>query len=151
VFLGPGRIEMASETNFRFYVHGYANDLQRALEAMRIAPENPFDHLSQFRLFATDYRGNECTCSYTIVDFYTDHNRGWPLTGKLETISTLATGPWVAQASGVELLIVAPIALPVSERLTQVARIGEETVSTSSGPGRQGITADKAIGVIAQL
>lgn len=72
---------MASETNFRFYVHGYANDLQRAIEAMRIAPEDPFDHLSQFRLFATDYRGNECTCGYTIVDFYTDHNRGWPAHG----------------------------------------------------------------------
>lgn len=137
VFRGAGRIEMASETDFRFYIHGHANDIKRAIEAMRIARENPFDHLSQFRLFATDYRGNEWACGYTTVDFYTDHDRGWPLSGQLETISTLATGPWVAQSSGVELLVVPPIALPVSERLTQVARIGDVMVRSSSGPGRQ--------------
>jgi hypothetical protein len=136
VFTGPGRIEIKSAADIRFYIHGEAANIKRAIYAMRAARENPFDALAQFRLFATDYRNNEWACGATEIDFYVDHDRGWPLSGTLEQISTVATGPWVCGRSGVELLIVPPISLPVSESLTQIVRIGPDTVQTVRGPGR---------------
>jgi hypothetical protein len=136
IFLGSGRIVIESETSISFFINGVAPDIGRAIEAFNEARENPFDHLRQFRLFATDYRQTRWTCGYTELRFFTDHDTGWPLSGKLNGLSTSVSGYWVSKVSGVELLLVPPIDLPTTEALTQEARIGNRTIYTSRGPGR---------------
>ena len=139
VFLGPGRIEIESETSISFYIHGVAPDVRRAIEAINAAKQNPFDHLQQFRLFATDYRNTRWACGYTSVRFFTDHDIGWPLAGELNGLTTHVNDFWVSKRSGVELLLVPPLDLPTSEALTQHAKIGDSVVYRSRGPGRHTI------------
>lgn len=136
VFLGSGRIVVESETSISFFINGVAPDIRRAIEAFNEAKEYPFDPLRQFRLFATDYRRTRWTCGYTELSFFTDHDTGWPLSGKLRGLSTSVSGYWVSKVSGVELLMVPPIDLPTTEALTQEARIGDRTIYTSRGPGQ---------------
>jgi hypothetical protein len=80
-FAGPGRIEVKDDTEFRFYLHGTTGDVASAFRKYRATKDNPYDELEQFRLFATDYSGNEWAGGWTVVDFFTDHKHGWPLTG----------------------------------------------------------------------
>jgi hypothetical protein len=98
--------------------------------------KNPFDHLKQFRLFATDYRNTRWACGHTEVHFFTDHDVGWPLAGNLNGLTTHVSDFWVSKSSNVELLLVPPLDLPTTEALTQQARIGDEVIYTSRGPGR---------------
>ena len=59
VFSGPGRIETDGSSSIRFSMYGSATDGGAAMRKMISARENPYDALEQFRLFATDYEGNE--------------------------------------------------------------------------------------------
>ncbi|MBN2974367.1 hypothetical protein JW805_20440 [Roseomonas aeriglobus] len=73
---------------------------------------------------------------YTQVDFFADHNNGWPLSGEIDALHALAKGYWVSKRSNVELLLVPPIDLPMSEPLTTTAFIGERRILASRGPGQ---------------
>lgn len=136
VFTGPGRIEVKGEHSGRFFLHGKAGDAERALRRMREATENPYDHLSQFRLFVTDYQGVDWNAGFTELDRHTARGEGWLLSGKIRDLTTVATGCRVSRHSSVELLLAPPIHVPTSEPLTSVSRIGDETLVTEHRPGR---------------
>lgn len=140
IFTGPGRIEIRSNTEIRFFMHGSTHDAGRAMRKMRAAKENFYDTCAQFRLLATDYRGIEWVGGWTKIDFFCDHNRGWPLSGEISSLSTHATGPWVSDCSSVELLFVPPIRLPTTESLCSDFRMGDRTVLTQAGPGRHSLS-----------
>ena len=137
VFSGPGRIETDGSSSIRFSMYGSATDDGAAWRKMISAGENPYDTLEQFRLFATDYEGNEWAGGFTAVDFFTDHKHGWPLAGELQGLSTNVTGPWVAQNSSVELLFLPPFHLPMNEWMATTTKLGEEEIGGSRVPGRQ--------------
>ena len=137
VFSGPGRIETDGSSSIRFSMYGSATDGGAAWRKMISARDNPYDALEQFRLFATDYEGNEWAGGFTAVDFFTDHKHGWPLAGELQGLSTKVTGPWVAQNSSVELLFLPPFHLPMNEWMATTTKLGEEEIGGSRGPGRQ--------------
>ncbi len=134
---GPGRIEADGSSSIRFSMYGSAADGGASWRKMISARENPYDALEQFRLFATDYEGNEWAGGYTAVDFFTDHKHGWPLTGELQGLSTKVTGPWVAKDSSVELLFLPPFHLPMNEWMMTTTTLGEEELGWSRGPGQQ--------------
>jgi len=139
IFSGPGRIETDGSSSIRFSMYGSAADGGAAWRKMISARENPYEALEQFRLFATDYEGNEWVGGYTAVDFFTDHKHGWPLAGELQGLSTKVTGPWVATNSGVELLFLPPFHLPMNEWMMTTTTLGEKELGGSRGPGRQAI------------
>ena len=83
VVIGPGRIEIRSETEIRFFMYGVAADNNVAFRKLVSAQNNPYDTLEQFRLVAVDYSGVEWAGGWMQVDFFSDVKGGWPLTGEL--------------------------------------------------------------------
>ena len=140
IFAGPGRIEILNETEMRFFLYGTTSDSSAAMKKYLKAKKNPYNVREQFRLFATDFRGVEWNGGWTDVDFFTDHSHGWPLSGELQSLLTVASGPWVSKRSSVELLLVPPIDLPMTESLMTKAHIGKRQISYSSGPGQHSLT-----------
>lgn len=137
VFTGPGRIEVKNATEIRFFMYGTTADSSAAFRKLVSAQRNPYKTLEQFRLAAVDYGGVEWAGGWTQVDFFTDVKSGWPLTGELGSLSTLATGDWVAKTSGVELLLIPPVELPVTEWMASTTKLGAEEIEYSRKPGRQ--------------
>jgi hypothetical protein len=141
VFTGPGRIEIRSSTEIRFFMYATAADSGAAFLKLKSTRENPYDTLEQFWLVAVDYSGVEWAGRWTEVDFFSDVKSGWPLTGKLSSLSTLATGNWVAKTSSVELLLIPPVELSATEWMASTTSIGTEEIQYSRKPGRQIVTA----------
>lgn len=138
IFTGSGRIEIISDTKMRFYMHATpAVDPKQAIQVFNRQKQQPYEARDIFRLFVTDYRGVKWAAGFTQADFFADHDRGWPLSGEIEALSSLAGGYWVSKHSSVELLLVPPIDLPMSERLTTSAHIGDRRIQSTSGPGQQ--------------
>lgn len=140
IFTGSGRI-IIDDSGIRFFLYGIAADGPSAFKKYLAARAKPYDTLEQFRLIATDYRGITWTGGYTSVDFFTDHDRGWPLKGELLGLSTRVSGFWVSKTAGVEMLILPPIDLPMDEAMETSTRIGGEPVYWSRGSGRQRLNA----------
>lgn len=140
VFTGPGRI-VIDERGIRFFLYGSAEDGAAAFRKLLAARANRYETLDQFRLVASDYRGTTWTGGYTEVDYFIDHDRGWPLTGELQGLSTRVSDFWVARSPGVEMLLMPPIDLPMDEALETSAAIGGEPVRWSRGAGRQRLRA----------
>lgn len=90
---------------------------------------------------ATDYRGATWTGGYTSVDFFTDHDRDWPLTGELQGLSTHVSDFWVARSAGFEMLLIPAVDLPMDEAMETSTLIGGELVHRSRGSGRQRVEA----------
>lgn len=137
IFTGSGRIEIVSDTKMRFYMHATpAVDLRQALDVFNRQKAQPCEARDIFRLSATDYLGVKWAGGYTQADFFADHNRGWPLSGEIESLRALTSGYWVSKRSSVELLLVPPIDLPMTERLATTAFMGERRILSSWGPGQ---------------
>ncbi|MDP9421376.1 MAG: hypothetical protein M3Q19_00830 [Pseudomonadota bacterium] len=141
IISGPGRIQVISETDIRFWVYGTAENDGHAFAKITEAQRNPYDHMAQFRVFATDYEGLEWTGGYTQVRFFADTTHAWPLTGELDALTVVAIGHWVAKESSVELLLIPPIELPLGEWSETVTRLKNEVVSYSRRPGCQVVKA----------
>jgi hypothetical protein len=140
IFTGSGRIEIVSDTKMRFYMHAApAVDLRQALDVFNRQKAQPYEARDVFRLFATDYRGVKWTGGYTQVNFFADHERGWPLSGEIDALHALASGYWVSKQNSVELLLVPPIDLPMTERLATTAFIGKRRILSSWGPGQHAV------------
>jgi hypothetical protein len=141
IIIGPGRIQVISDTDIRFWVYGTAANDAHAFAKFTEAQRNPYDSMSQFRVFATDYEGLEWTGGYTQVSFFADTTHAWPLTGELDALTVVATGHWVAKESSVELLLIPPIDLPLGEWSETITRLRDEVVSYSRRPGSQVVKA----------
>jgi len=134
-FKGPGRIEIRSLTDMRFFMHGTTNDQAASFRKLICAKENPYNVYEQFRLLATDYRKTEWNCGFVEVEFDGDHNHGWPLGGRIESLVTMVSGSWVSQRSSVELLVVPPADLPMSTSMNTETSIGNQQILSIREPG----------------
>ncbi|YCI07064.1 hypothetical protein M1D34_31985 (plasmid) [Ensifer sp. D2-11] len=136
-FVGPGRIEVRSATDMRFFVYAESPDVEAAFRKYIKASKHTYDPLEQFQVHATDYQGVKWACGWCAVNYFADANAGWPLAGQIMGLTTLATGPWVARRSSVELLLIPPVRLPTATSLVTVCRIGKDKVFSSQEPGQQ--------------
>lgn len=139
-FTGPGRIEIRSETEIRFFVYGTAENGPAAFRKLIKAREHPYDPLEQFQVHATDYQGVEWAGGWSAVDYFDDAKEGWPLTGELQGLTTLATGPWVSKRSSVELLLIPSIDLPTTKTLVTISRIGDRNVRSIREAGEHSVS-----------
>ncbi len=104
IFVGPGHIDIRSSTAIDFTMFATPADGGDAARRLVRARENPYEVFDQFRLFATDYQGTEWACGWTQPELKGMPKVGWPLTGRLNSLETRASGPWVSTDSGVELV-----------------------------------------------
>jgi hypothetical protein len=136
---GPERIVVDRGSGIRFFVYGSTDVEGTAFLRLLASHDNTYDPSQQFRLFATDYEGNEWVGGHTAPEHFADHVHGWPLTGELRGLSTRVAGPWVAEISSVELLFAPAPDLPLSEWMTTTTILGSEELIASRTPGRQAI------------
>lgn len=137
VFEGSGRIEIRSTTSIVFVMHATARDSGEAFRRICAAGDNPYDVHHQFRLRATDYDGVEWNGGWTQPTFQGMPKVGWPLTGQLQLLTTVATGAWVSDEPSVELLFVHPMHLSMAESMKTVSVIGDVEIQRQWSAGRQ--------------
>jgi hypothetical protein len=123
IFVGPGRIDVGSSTAIDFTMYASPTDEQDAILRLKRARENPYDIRDQFRLIATDYEDIEWSCGWTLPQLKEVTSKGWPLTGRLNSLVTQASGPWVSSDSGVELVFHPKLWLPMDKKMTSITSL----------------------------
>ncbi|MDD2903310.1 MAG: hypothetical protein PHU44_12835 [Syntrophales bacterium] len=123
IFFGPGHIDIRNSTTIDFTMFANSTDPKDAIRSLADARENPYKAINQFRLFVTDYQGNEWACGWTIPELKGAPKIGWPLTGKLNSMVTRVSGSWVSTDSSVELVFNPKIYLPLDKEMLTVTSI----------------------------
>ena len=139
VFTGSGRIEIKSSTEIDFTMHAASNDSADAFRLIKKAQENPYETLEQFLLYAVDYQGIEWNCGWTFPQLKGFPKIGWPLTGRLNSLTTRIKGSWVSEKSGVEIVFHPKIHLPMEKRMVTITSIDDTEVGRKYGGGQQSI------------
>ena len=137
IFVGPGHIDIRSSTAIDFTMFATPADGGDAFRRLATAGENPYEILDQFRLFATDYQGSEWACGWTRPELKGMPKIGWPLTGRLNSLVTNASGPWVSTDSGVELVFYPKLWLPMDKAMVTVTSIDDAEIQRRCSPGQQ--------------
>jgi hypothetical protein len=128
VFSGPGHINIKSSTKIDFTIHATPVDEREASRLLNRAKENPYDTLKQFTVDATDYTETKWRCGWTSIDLKGIPSIGWPLTGQLNSLKTMAEGHWVADKSSIELVFHPKISIPMDEQMVTITKIGSNEV-----------------------
>jgi len=141
LFVGPGYIEISSNTSMTYTVFATPIDFDRAFICLRKAQEDPYDESGHLRLTALDYQGVLWNCGTILPRLKDAPATGWPLTGEVHSLSTIAKGPWVSGEPGVELIFNPAPRLPMSEAMEAVTTVGGELLLTRRQAGHQNINA----------
>jgi len=139
IFVGPGHIDIRSSTAIDFTMFAISVDSKDALRRLATARDNPYEKLNQFRLLATDYQGNEWACGWTRPELKGFPKVGWPLTGKLKSLVTKYSGPWVSTEPGVELIFYPNFLLPMDKEMETVTSIDGKKIQWRRSAGQQTI------------
>ncbi|MGD0827683.1 MAG: hypothetical protein ABSA09_06300 [Desulfobaccales bacterium] len=139
IFVGPGYIDIRSSNAIDFTMFAAPADDGDAFRHLVSASENPYEIHDQFLLFATDYQGTKWACGWTRPELKGMPKIGWPLTGRLDSLSTDASGPRVATDSGVELIFNPKVWLPMDKAKVTVTSIDEAEIHRRRTPGQQTI------------
>jgi hypothetical protein len=139
IFVGPGHIDIRSSTAIDFTMFASAADGSDAFRRLVRAKENSYEIFDQFRLFATDYEGHRWACGWTRPTLKGLPKVGWPLTGRLTSLVTQASGPWVSKDSGVELVFQPKLRLPMDKPMVSVTSIGDEEIARRFSDGQHTI------------
>jgi len=137
VFTGPGLIDIRSSTDIDFTMYATPADDADAIRRLVRARENPYEVFEQFRLVATDYQGTKWNCGWTRPELKGLPKIGWPLTGRLNSLVTLAAGPWVSDQSSVELVFRPKLWLPMDKAMVTVTSIGGTEIERKHSAGQQ--------------
>lgn len=136
VFVGTGQIKITSFMSMDFTMSAQASNGNEAFRRLVRAQDNPYDVREQFRLEAVDYDGNEWACGWTGVRLVSAVKDRWLLTGKLRSLVTSVSGQWVSKVSGVELVFLPRLHLPMEHWMESVTKIGGEEIQYQREPGR---------------
>ena len=137
VFTGSGRIDITSSTDIDFTMYATATDNSDAVRCLVRARENPYEVFEQFVLEATDYRGTKWNCGWTQPEIKGLPNVGWPLTGHISSMVTLAKGSWVSDQSSIELVFQPKFWLPMDTKMMTVTSIDGKEIERKIRPGQQ--------------
>jgi hypothetical protein len=138
-FAGSGHIDIKSPRAIDFTIFAEAVDGSDAFRKLVRAHENPYEILDQFRLFATDYEGNEWACGWTRPKPKGTPRIGFPLTGSLESLVTQASGALVSTESSVELVFQPKIMLPTDKSMLSISLIDEVEIQRTWAPGEHSV------------
>ena len=139
IFVGPGHIDIRNSTAIDFTMFAKPTNGNEAFLRLVRARENPYEIFDQFRLVATDYEGTEWACGWTRPELKGNPKVGWLLTGKLTSLVTQASGPFVSTDSGVELVFRPKLDLPMDRMMISVSSIGGEEVERRRTAGEHTI------------
>ena len=137
LFIGPGYIEILSDTSMCFTMFAQPIEVDRAFQCLKKAQLDPYDERNYLRLLGTDYQGVQWNCGMTIPRLKGAPSAGWPLTGEVSGISTVARGPMVSQERGVELIFSPAPTLPMCKVMESVTSVGGDIVFKNRQPGQQ--------------
>jgi hypothetical protein len=137
IFVGSGHIDIRSSTAIEFTMFASSGNDSDAFRRLIRAHDNPYEILDQFRLVATDFEGIEWAGGWTCPTLKGIPKVGWPLTGRLNSLTTQASGPWVSTESGVELVFHPKIRLPMEQSMVTVTSINGEEIERSYSDGQQ--------------
>ena len=137
VFVGSGHIDIRSSTDIDFTMFATPADGENAVRRLVRARENPYEVFDQFRLVANDYQGTEWACGWTRPKLKGMPKVGWPLTGKLDSLVTHVSGPWVASESGVELVFRPKLWLPMDKAMVTVTSVDGTEIERRHSAGQQ--------------
>lgn len=136
-FTGPGHIDIRSETDLEFTMYATPSDGLYAVRQVEQARKNRYDASVQFVLIATDYRGTEWHCGWTHPEFKTLPHTNCLLTGRLDSLMTLAKGTWVSPISSIELVFSPHLWVPMNEPMVTVTTVDNVEIDREYAPGRQ--------------
>jgi hypothetical protein len=137
IFVGPGHIDIRSSTDIDFTMFATPADGGDAFPRLVRARENPYEVFDQFRLFATDYQGTKWACGWTQPELKGMPKVGWPLTGRLDSLVTYVSGPWVSAESGVELVFRPKLRLPMDKTMVTVTSVDGAKIQQRESAGQQ--------------
>lgn len=137
IFVGPGHIDIRSTTDIDFTMFATPADGGDAFRRLVRARESPYEVFDQFSLLATDYQGTEWACGLTRPELKGIPKVGWPLTGRLDSLVTHASGPWVSAESGLELVFRPKLWLPMDKVMVTVTCIDGVEIQQRRSAGQQ--------------
>ena len=137
IFVGPGHIDIRSPIDIDFTMFAIPADGKDASRRLVLARENPDEVFDQFRLFATDYQGTEWACGWTRPELKGLPKVGFPLMGRLDSLVTHASGPWVSTESSVELVFRPKLRLPMDKTMVTVTSVDGDEIHRKRSAGQQ--------------
>ena len=137
VFTGPGQINIKSSTHIDFMMHAIPTDTAEALTLMEKSRKNPYETLDQFLLNATDYGGTEWNCGWIQPRLKGLPKTGWPLTGRIEGLLTMASGDMVSKHSSIELIFSPSFQIPTEKQMITVSSIEGKEINKEWSAGKQ--------------
>jgi len=137
IFVGPGHIDIRSSTEIDFTMFATPANGGDAAHRLAHARDNPYEVFNQFRLFVTDYQGTEWVCGWTQPELKGMAQMGWPLTGRLDSLVTHASGHWVSKESGVELIFRPKLWLPMDKTMVTITTVDGTEVQQRHSAGKQ--------------
>lgn len=142
VFTGSGQIHIRSKTEMDFVMHATPRDSGEAFKKLVQAQKNPHDILKQFGLSATQYDGTEWSCGWVPIRLGETLGNVWQLSGPISSLMTVATGPFIAPTSSIEVIYTPKLRLPLSSTMTTSIQRDSVEVLRKMEPG--GKTVDVA-------
>jgi hypothetical protein len=137
VFVGTGIISIPDASTVEFTMFARPAEGADGVSRLRRSQENPYEVFDQFRLVATDYQGTEWQGGWVRPQIKGLPRIGYPLTGRVHRLTTVANGPWVSADSSVELVFVPKFELPMDKAMVSVVSIGDEVIRRGWEPGQQ--------------
>lgn len=139
IYSGPGYIEIQNSMDIDYTIYAKPKDEDKAFRLYNRAKKNPYDTLKQFLIRATDYEGIKWDLGWASVNLKGDPKVGWPLAGRVNSLTTDAEGVWVSNKSNVELVFHPKISIPMDELLITISKIGTEEIQRASEYGKQSL------------
>lgn len=135
-FEGSGEIRMPNNNRFEYVMHAKRGEFLHIGELIKHAQAHPNDANSQFKLLATDYRGDEWNCGYIPLNPGDTVAGTTRIAGELSSLLCATDGWRTSKCSSVEVVYDRKLRLPLPMNMTTlVRRAGEEVLMSHRSGG----------------
>lgn len=135
-FEGSGEIRMPNNNRFEYVMHARRGEFPHVGELMKRARAHPNDANAQFKLLATDYRGNEWNCGYIPLHPGDTVSGTTRIAGELSSLLCATDGWRTSKRSSVEVVYDRKLRLPLPMNMTTRVHRGGEEVLMSRRSGK---------------
>ncbi|MER9070066.1 hypothetical protein NKH84_26450 [Mesorhizobium sp. M0902] len=138
VCTGSGRIVITSFTTIEYRM--YAKPSAGAFKRLAQMASDPYDGGKRLRLFATDMQGTKWIGGWTSPRLGEAKTGIWDLGGELQSLMTGVSGPWVSKESGVELVFLPEIDLPMDRPMVTTTTLDGVEIESSLRFGKHTVS-----------